>query len=70
MEEESDLEITVPGGALLRVLLWLGLEQDQAEWARAVPSSELSVFAETYENEVCVYYGKSIKIFTYFRLSL
>ena len=37
---------------MLRVLLWLGLEQDQSEWARAAPGGEVAVFAETYENNV------------------
>ena len=39
-------------GALLRVLLWFGLEQDQNEWTREQPRGEVAVFAETYENEV------------------
>ena len=39
-------------GALVRVLLWLGLEQDQNEWTREQPRGEVAVFAETYENEV------------------
>lgn len=37
---------------MVRVLLWLGLEQDQSEWARAAPGGEVAVFAETYENNV------------------
>ena len=48
MNEEAD-ERKV--GALLRVLLWLGLEQDQNEWTREQPRGEVAVFAETYENE-------------------
>ena len=47
---------------MLRVLLWLGLEQDQSEWARAAPGGEVAVFAETYENNVgcfvCVVAGR------------
>lgn len=39
---------------MLRVLLWLGLEQDENEWARSVSKGEVAVFAETYENQVFV----------------
>lgn len=46
------MEGTDPPGAILRVLVWLGLEQDQSEWARAAPGGEVAVFAETYENNV------------------
>ena len=52
MKDESELEGADPAGALLRVLLWLGLEHDQGEWARAAPAGEVAVFAETYENQV------------------
>ena len=40
--------------ALIRVLVWLGLEQDENEWARTVSKGEVAVFAETYENQVYV----------------
>lgn len=46
------MEGTNPPGALLRVLVWLGLEQHQSEWARSAPGGEVAVFAETYENNV------------------
>lgn len=36
----------------MRVLIWLGLEQYQSEWARSAPGGEVAVFAETYENNV------------------
>lgn len=52
VEKEEDLEGTDPPGAMLRVLVWLGLEQDQSEWARSAPGGEVAVFAETYENNV------------------
>ena len=52
MEKEEDLEKKKPAGALVRVLLWLGLAEHQSEWARAAPGGEVAVLAETYQNQV------------------
>ncbi|XP_064602895.1 myoferlin-like isoform X2 [Liolophura sinensis] len=41
---------TVP--ALVRLKLWLGLQDQEAEWHKMQSEGELAVFAETYENQV------------------
>ena len=45
------------GGALLHMLLWLGLVQDQTEWTRCIPGGEIVFLAETYENQVFLPWG-------------
>lgn len=52
MEKEKDLEGTDPAGALLRVFLWLGLEEHQSNWAKSAAVKEVAVFAERYRNQV------------------
>ena len=46
VKKEEDLE-ELEDRAQVRLLLWLGLEQDQSEWTRAAPGGEIAVFAET-----------------------
>lgn len=46
MEKEEDIK-DMEGGAQIRVLLWLGLEQDQSKWTMHTPGGEVAVFAET-----------------------
>ncbi|KAK3589425.1 hypothetical protein CHS0354_020754 [Potamilus streckersoni] len=40
--------------ALLRLKLWLGLQNDENEWHRMQSEGELAVFAETYENQISI----------------
>lgn len=41
--------------AAVSVIIWLGLEQDQADWTSSEQSEgEYSVYAETYENQIDV----------------
>ena len=52
VEKEEDLEGTDPAGAMVRCVIWLGLEHDQSKWGRVDREGEVAVFAETYENQV------------------
>ncbi|ESN98173.1 hypothetical protein HELRODRAFT_177418 [Helobdella robusta] len=40
--------------AMIRGRIWLGLEKDEKEWHQMSKEGELTVFAETYENQVNV----------------
>ena len=41
--------------ACVNIILWLGLEGDQADWTEAGDTEgEYSVYAETYENQIDV----------------
>ncbi|KAI3388907.1 hypothetical protein SNEBB_006737 [Seison nebaliae] len=48
--EAKDKKYIIPGQ--LRMKLWFGLEKDEEEWVNMQKDGEVSVFAETYENEV------------------
>ena len=48
--DEGSIKSEMP--ALLRVKMWLGLEADEKDWYLKTPEAELSIFAETYENQV------------------
>ncbi|KAL5471562.1 hypothetical protein EMCRGX_G029688 [Ephydatia muelleri] len=52
VEKLEDLE-DQKGGAQVRLLLWLGLEQFQSEWAKEAMGENVAVYAETYENQAC-----------------
>ncbi|XP_028412829.1 myoferlin-like isoform X1 [Dendronephthya gigantea] len=65
--EELDVILKYPGKkgkniedfpevpAYLRVMIWFGLEEDQMDWTkRDDVEGDFSVFAETYENQICV----------------
>ncbi|ESO94643.1 hypothetical protein LOTGIDRAFT_176714, partial [Lottia gigantea] len=49
---EKDKKWEVP--TLLQVRLWLGLQNQEAEWHKMQKEGELAVFAETYENMVSI----------------
>lgn len=49
-EKENKWEIP----ALIRGRLWLGLEKNENKWHQMKKEGELTVFAETYENQVSV----------------
>ena len=46
VEKLEDLE-DQKGGAQVRLLLWLGLEQFQSEWAKEAIGGNVAVYAET-----------------------
>ena len=46
VEKLEDLE-DQKGGAQVRLLLWLGLEQFQSEWAKEAIGGKVAVYAET-----------------------
>ncbi|KAL5471556.1 hypothetical protein EMCRGX_G029681 [Ephydatia muelleri] len=50
VEKLEDL-VDQKGGAQVRLLLWLGLEQFQSEWAKEAMGGNVAVYAETYENQ-------------------
>lgn len=51
----SDTEGNPEIPAALSVIIWLGLEQDQADWTSSDQmEGEYSVYAETYENQIDV----------------
>ncbi len=52
VENEEDLEGTDPAGALVRCVMWLGLESDEKKWGRVDMEGEVAVYAETYQNQV------------------
>eukprot|EP00731_Ephydatia_muelleri_P020348 Em0013g75a len=52
VEKLEDLE-DQKGGAQVHLLLWLGLEQFQSEWAKEAMGGNVAVYAETYENQSC-----------------
>ncbi|CAG0913749.1 unnamed protein product [Notodromas monacha] len=47
--DDSNMRTEIPG--LLRVKMWFGLQADEAHWFEQNPNTEVSVFAETYENQ-------------------
>ncbi len=48
------MEGTEPAGALVRCVMWLGLENDEKKWGRVDQEGEVAVYAETYENQVLI----------------
>ena len=46
VEKLGDLE-DQKGGAQVRLLLWLGLEQFQSDWAKEAVGGNIAVYAET-----------------------
>ncbi|XP_070210966.1 myoferlin-like isoform X3 [Littorina saxatilis] len=48
--KDRNKDVDIP--ALLRVKLWLGLQNEEEEWHKMQTEGELAVFAETYENQV------------------
>jgi hypothetical protein len=50
--DEGNVKSEIP--ALLRVKMWLGLEADEKDWYAKTPEAQLSIFAETYENQVYI----------------
>ena len=55
MKKEEDLK-EQKGGAQVRLLLWLGLEQFRAKWASGSggKGGEVAVFAETVSGSACL----------------
>ncbi|XP_041370601.1 myoferlin-like isoform X3 [Gigantopelta aegis] len=49
-KSEKEKKAEIP--ALLRLKLWLGLQNQELEWHKMQKEGELAVFAETYENMV------------------
>ncbi|XP_064383023.1 myoferlin-like isoform X2 [Halichondria panicea] len=60
LQKEKELK-ECTSGSQVRLMLWLGLEKDQKEWTRHTPGGKLATFAETYENEACLFgrWGKT-----------
>jgi len=46
VEKEEELE-DLKDRAQLRVMLWVGLEEDQSKWNEQGPGGQVAVFAET-----------------------
>jgi hypothetical protein len=60
VEKEDDIKDAL-ATAQLRMVLWLGLENDAKRWSESVPEGQIAVYAEMFENQAwfCGKWGKT-----------